>query len=342
MTDVSTTTDLTARWLGLTLRSPLVIGASPVSDDVPVVQRCIAAGAGAVVLRSLFEEQLVLDQLAAHRYVDSHVDSHAEAMTFLPDSVFDLGATPTLRRLRRLKAAVDVPVIASLNGTTPGGWTAYARDLQDAGADAIELNLYEVATGLHQHSADIEDRQIDVVASVVAAVQVPVSVKLSPFYASVPAFVARIDQAGAAGVVLFNRYYQPDINLDTLDMDRTLVPSTSAELPLRLHALALLHHRTGLSLSAAGGVHRGSDAVKAILCGAHTVQVVSALLADPPGAMRAIHSELAAWLGERGYRDLDEARGATALDNVADPAALERVNYARMLQGWRISATTRS
>jgi dihydroorotate dehydrogenase (fumarate) len=328
--------DLTTQWLGLTLRSPLVVGASPLTDDIAKARHLVDAGAGAVILRSLFEEQLINEQLAAHRFLDSHVDTNAEATSFFPDAnVFALGAEPTLASLRRLKAAVDVPVIASLNGTTSGGWTGYARNLQDAGADAIELNLYEVATRLDEPSSDIEARQLDVVAAVVAAVSVPVSVKLSPFYASVPAMAARIDTAGASGVVVFNRFYQPDINLDTLDVDRTLVPSTPAELPLRLHALALLHGRTRMSLAVSGGVHSGTDAVKAILSGAHAVQMVSALLDDPPTTMRRIHHDLGAWLDRHGYQSIAEARGATAFDNVADPAALERVNYARVLHGWQ-------
>jgi dihydroorotate dehydrogenase (fumarate) len=331
--------DLTTEWLGLTLRSPLVVGASPLTDHIDAACRLVEAGAGAIVLPSLFEEQLVNEQLAAHRFLDNYVDTNAEARSVLADTnVFALGAEPTVAHLRRLKAAVDVPVIASLNGTTPGGWTGYARDLQDAGTDAIELNLYEIATRLDVTSDEVESRQLDVVAAVVAAVQIPVSVKLSPFYASVPAMVARLDAAGASGVVVFNRFYQPDIDLETLDVDRTLVPSTPAELPLRLHALALLHSRTGLSLAVSGGVHHGTDAVKAILCGAHAVQMVSALLwpssGDAPTTLHRIHRELLEWLDQHGYQSVAEARGATALDNVADPAALERVNYARVLHGW--------
>lgn len=328
-------TDLTCRWLGLELSSPLVVGASPLCDTVAGARAFVDAGAGAIVVHSLFEEQLVADQLAAHRFFDSHVDTNAEARSLLADTeVFAIGATPTTDHIRALAAAVDVPVVASLNGVTPGGWTHYARQLEDAGAAAIELNLYDVATDMDETGDQIERRQLQVVADVVAEVTVPVSVKLSPFYGSVPSFVGRLAAAGAAGVVLFNRFYQPDIDLDTLDIDRHLALSTPAELPLRLHALAVVHGRTDLSLASSGGVHHGTDAAKAILSGAHAVQVVSALLTGGPDRLRGIHDELAGWLDEHGYRDLAEARGATAMGNVANPHELERLNYAHLLQSW--------
>lgn len=328
--------DLTTDWLGLTLRSPLVVGASPLCDTSVAARHFVDAGAGAVVMHSLFEEQLIADQLAAHRFFDSNVDTNAEARSFLADTdVFAVGAGPTLDRIAALTDTLDIPVIASLNGVTPGGWTGYARQLQDSGAAAIELNLYDIATDIAESGDQIEQRQLRVVADVVAAVSVPVSIKLSPFYASVPSFVGRLATAGAAGVVLFNRFYQPDIDLESLDIDRRLVPSTAAELPLRLHALAVLHGRTRLSLASSGGVHRGTDAAKAILCGANAVQMVSALLEDGPAQLRRIHGELSDWLDGHGYRNLAEARGATALDNVANPHELERLNYAHLLQSWQ-------
>ncbi len=333
--------DLSTDWLGLRLRSPLVIGASPLTRTIDDARRLVDAGAGAVVLASVFEEQIVADQLAAHRFLDSHVDNDAEARSFLPDTdASATGPTPTLHHLQALRAALDVPVIASLNGVTPGGWTDLARQLADAGADALELNLYEPPAALAQSSAQIEDRQLDVVAAV-ASGSIPVAVKLSPFYAGLPAFAARIATAGAAGIVVFNRFYQPDIDLDTLDVDRQLVLSTPAELPLRLHALAVLHGRVPLSLAATGGVHSGLDAAKAILCGASAVQIVSALLDDHAAALARIHRELVGWLDAKGYRDIGEARGAMSLGNVADPAAWERLNYARILQSWQPPRTRR-
>jgi len=335
--------DLHTDWLGLRLRSPLVVGASPLTRTVEDARRLADAGAGAVVLASVFEEQIVAEQLGLHRFIDSHVDTDAEARSFLPDTdVVPIGPAPTLRRLQALRAALDIPVVASLNGITPGGWTDLARQLADAGADALELNLYEPPTTLQATSAEIETRQIDTVAAVVAAASgVPVTVKLSPFYAGLPAFAAHLAAAGAAGLVLFNRFYQPDIDLDTLDVDRRLTPSTSAELPLRLHALAVLHGHVGLQLGATGGVHTGLDAAKAILCGATTVQLVSALLDDGPAALARIIRELTGWLDAHHYRSSHDACGATDLSNVADPTAWERLNYARILESWKPARTRR-
>ena len=328
--------DLATHWLGLSLRSPLVIGASPLADDLDRLARLVDAGAGAVVLRSIFEEQIVNEQLAAHRFLDSYVDTDAEARSFLPDTdVFSLGPEPMLRHLEQVRTTVDVPVVASLNGITPGGWTDIARQLQDAGAHAIELNLYDVPTDLDSTSGDIEARQLETVRTVAEQVTVPVSAKLSVFHTGLPNFATRLAAAGAQGVAVFNRFYQPDIDLDTLDVDRHLTPSTSAELPLRLHALALLHGRVDLSLACTGGIHTGHDAAKALLCGADAIQLVSALLDDDARSLARIHTELTNWLTEKSYQSVDEARGAMSFQNVTDPQAWERVNYARVLQGWQ-------
>lgn len=327
--------ELKTRWLGMTLRTPFVVGASPLGDNLDTLAALVDAGAGAIVLHSLFEEQLILEQMAAHRHFDAHIDMDAEARSFLPNSdVFSLGVDSYLAHLRRVRARVDVPVLASLNGVTPSGWADYARLLDDAGADAIELNLYEVATDPMSSGAEVEARQLDVVRAVVAAVDRPVSVKISPFYASVPGFAQQLVTAGAAGIVVFNRFWQPDVNVDTLELDRSLVLSTSAELPLRLHALALLHGRIDIGLSVAGGVHTGIDAAKAILCGAQSVQMVSALLEHGAPRMKGVVDELNWWLDEQGYQSAEEARGVLALPNTANAHALERVNYMKMLQGW--------
>lgn len=329
--------DLSTTWLGLDLASPFVVGASPLADDLDGLAALVEAGAAAVVLRSVFEEQIVAEQLAIHRFIDSRVDHDAEARSFLPESAaFPVGAEAAVAHLERVRAAVDVPVVASLNGVTPGGWTDIARSLAEAGAAAVELNLYDLATDVDETSAALEDRQLRVVAAVAGAVDVPVTVKLSPFYSALPAFARRLGHAGAVGATVFNRFYQPDVDPDELTLDRHLVLSTPAELPLRLHALALLHGRVGLSLAVTGGVHTGRDAAKAILCGAEAVQVVAALLQGGAPHLAAMHAELAAWADDLGYQDLAEACGAMALDRVPDPHALERTNYTRLLEGWRL------
>ena len=329
--------ELGCDWLGLRLANPFVVGASPLCDSADDAVALVDVGASAVVVHSLFEEQLIADQVSANRYLDSKIDTNAEAPSFLPETdVFSGSATPMLRHVRRLTEVLDVPVVASLNGVTPGGWTGYARELAGAGAAAIELNLYDVATDLDETGEDIEERQLSVVADVVGVVDVPVSVKLSPFYASVPNFVTRLEAVGAAGVVLFNRFYQPDLDLETLDIARHLVLSTPAELPMRLHAMAILHGRTQLSLAVSGGVHSGTDAAKAILSGADAVQLVSVLLKGGPSALARIVDELAGWMDAQGYRNLDEAKGATAMGNVANPHELQRLNYAQLLHSWSL------
>jgi dihydroorotate dehydrogenase (fumarate) len=328
-------TDLSTTWLGLSLRSPFVVSASPLSRDPDAIARAVASGASAVVMHSLFEEQLVQEQMAAHHFIDGRIDMDAEAPSILPSSdAFPIDAEPYLAELDRLKQRVDVPIIASLNGTTPGGWTSYAKRLESAGADALELNLYEVATSPDETGAAVEERQLEVVRAVVRAVKVPVNVKLTAFYASVPAFVRSLQWAGASGVAVFNRFYQPDIVLETLDVDRRLTLSTSAELPLRLHALALLSPTTELSLACTGGVHTGKDAAKAILSGAHVVQLASVLLERGPGHVAVLRDELTAFLDEKGYRSSAEARGVLDRSTVPEPHAWERLNYMRVLDAW--------
>jgi dihydroorotate dehydrogenase (fumarate) len=328
--------DLKTTWLDRTLPSPIVLGASPLSHDVEPIIAAVEAGAGAVVMYSLFEEQVINEQMAAHHFIDARVDSNAEASGFLPDvDVFSLGAEPYLKQLQLLRDTVKVPVIASLNGTSPGGWTDYARACEARGADAIELNLYDVITSLDESGKDVESRQLAVVQSVAHSVDIPVTVKLSPFYTSVPAMVRRIENAGARGVTLFNRFYQPDVDLETLGVDRRLTLSTSRELPMRLHALAVLSPHTKLDLACTGGVHTGHDAAKALLCGADVIQLTSVLLERGPAYVRTIIDDLRAWLAQTGYVSSDEARGVLAMGTAPDAHVWERLNYIRLLDGWR-------
>jgi dihydroorotate dehydrogenase (fumarate) len=328
--------ELGTTWLGLTPRSPFVLAASPLSRDCKAIVAAVNAGAGAVVMHSMFEEQLHAEQMAAHRFLDMRLDSDAEARSFLPDvDVFSMDADDYLRNLENLKQAVAVPIIASLNGTSPGGWVTYASKLASAGADALELNLYDIATNPLESAAAVEERQIALVESVVQAVSIPVTIKLSPFYTALPAFVRRLEDVGAKGVAVFNRLYQPGVDIDGLDVSRELVLSSSAELPLRLQALALLSSRVRLSLACTGGVHTGREAAKAIACGAHVVQVASVLLERGPQHLAVLRDELLGWLNKMGYANSGEACGVLDLSRTPDPHAWTRLNYMQLLDGWR-------
>ena len=328
--------DLSTTYLGLTLSHPIVAGASPLSDELDGVRRLEDAGAAAIVLRSLFEEQITREQLTEYENLERHGESSAEAASYFPSPhSFALGPFQYLEHLRRVKDAVRVPVMASLNGATPGGWIDYARLMEQAGADALELNLYRIATSPDTTSEDIEQQAIEIVQAVKRTVTIPVAVKLSPFYTAFAHLARELDQVGADGLVLFNRFYQPDIDAEELAATRTLHLSDSSELRLRLHWLAILSGRIRASLAATGGVHAAVDVVKATMAGAHVTQMVSALLMHGPGHLRTVLNDLGAWLEEHEWPSLTGMRGNLSLTKVPDADAYERANYMLMLQGWR-------
>jgi dihydroorotate dehydrogenase (fumarate) len=328
-------TDLSSQWLGLPLASPILPGAAPFADDLDSVKRLRDAGAPAIVMHSLFEEQITRDQMAALRHMDAHGDSSAEALSYFPESdVFALGPDRYLEQIRRIREAVDVPVIASLNGVTPGGWTGYAKDMEQAGASALELNLYFLPSDPAQDAAQVEAGALETVQAVRDCVTIPVAVKLSPFWSALPNLAARLEQAGASGLVLFNRFYQPDYEMEELQTARSLKLSDSSELLLRLHWLGILSARLDLPLAAGGGVHKPLDAVKAIAAGACCVQVVSALLRHGPQQLRELTDGLRQWMQEHEYSSLEQLKGCMNLARCPDPSAYERGNYARLLQSW--------
>jgi len=329
--------NLTTHYLGLTLKHPLMPGASPLVDNLDLVRRLEDAGASAIVMHSLFEEQISLESNAYHRDVDQHRDSFAEALDFLPERD-DFALTPDryLEQIRRIKEAVDVPVIASLNGSTAGGWTRYARYMEDAGADALELNYYHLPSDPAQSSRSVEKEALDTFRAVRRSVRIPVAIKLSPFFSSLPNFARQAGEAGASGLVLFNRFYQPDIDIEDLEVLPTLQFSDSSELRLRLRWLAILHASIDTSFAVSGGVHTAADAIKAIMAGADAVQMVSALLQHGPERLGEVLAELKLWLEEHEYASLDQLRGSMSLRHCPDPSAYERTNYLRVLQGWRV------
>jgi len=330
------TFDLSTSYLGLKLRCPLMPGASPMVEDLGTVKRLEDAGAGAIVMYSLFEEQIAREQMGAHRYFDGSSNSNAEAASYFPPSeAFALGPDKYLEQIRKIREAVAIPVIASLNGTTPGGWIDYAKSMQDAGAHALELNLYTIPTDADEDGAAIEARGLDVVREVRRAVTIPLAVKLSPFYSSLPAFVRKLERAGANGVILFNRFYQPDIDAEALDVVRTIRLSDPTELLLRLRWLAIVSPQTKLSIAASGGVHGALDAIKALMSGAHVVQIVSALLRQGPSHLRFLRDQISTWLVEHEYESLKQLVGSMSLAKCPDPAGYERANYVHVLQSWR-------
>ena len=328
--------DLSTDYLGLKLAHPLVAGAGPLAGTLDGIKRLEDAGAAAVVLGSLFEEQITREQMSEHVNLDSHAESFAEAASYFPGpDAFALGPSEYLDHLRRAKAAVRIPVMASLNGATPGGWIEYARLIEQAGADAVELNLYRLATDPDTTGEGIEREAIETVRAVKKAVAIPVAVKLSPFYTAFANVARALDQAGADGLILFNRFYQPNIDAEELTAARTLHLSDSSELLLRLHWIAILSGRIRASLAVTGGVHTALDVVKATMSGAHVTQTVSALLLHGPEHLRTIVANLADWMREHEWDSLDQMRGNMNLAKVPDPDAYERANYMLMLQSWR-------
>jgi dihydroorotate dehydrogenase (fumarate) len=321
--------NLATSYLGLSLRSPFVVGASPCCDDVDAAERLQDAGAAAVVLRSLFEEQVAegLPGALAHAPIQTAYSEFADYQV-LPDEY--------LRHIERLKRRLSIPVIASLNGHHPGPWIDFAGQLERAGADAIELNFYQVVTDPAIAADQVELEMLEVVTSVSGSVGLPVAVKLSPYHASVAQVAVALELAGAAGLVLFNRFYQPDINIDTFDVDPVLRLSDPGELLLRLRWLAIISPLIRGSLAATGGVHTSAGVVKAIMTGAHVVQLVSALLKHGPETITGLRAGLEAWMRQHGYATLDEFRGMLNHRRCGDTTTYERANYIRVLQSWKI------
>lgn len=327
--------DLSTTWLGLELESPLVLGASPLADDVDAVRRAVDAGASAVVMHSLFEEQLTLDAFAHQHHTERHTESFHEAQSWFPESTeFALGPEDYLAQLRRIKSAVSVPVLGSLNGTTPRGWLRYAELMEEAGADALELNVYQLATNPDESAEDVEHRIIQMVEKIKQNVRIPISVKLSPFHTSFAHFAKRLVEAGASGLVVFNRFYQPDFDVEELEVRHALQLSSPGELLLRLRWLAILHGRVPASLAVTGGVHSSLDAVKAVMAGASAVQMVSAILRNGPEHFRSVREGLVRFLEEHEYTSLRQMLGSMSLLRCPDPRAYERANYVHLLQTW--------
>lgn len=328
--------NLQTTYLGLTLKNPLMPGASPLVDNLDNVRRLQDAGAAAIVMHSLFAEQLEGNQAAFARHIDRWQDNFAEATTMFPDTGdYALGPDEYLARIAAIREATGLPVVASINGTQPGTWIEHAQLMEKAGASAVELNTYFLATQRSVSGFDLEQRVIDIARAVRGAVRIPVAVKLSPFYTSVAHLSGRLEQEKLDGLVLFNRFFQPEIDIVSLEIKPHLDLSTPEDLRLRLRWLGLLRDQVKMSLACSGGVHSGGDVVRALLAGADVAQVVSVLLRKGPGELAELLAGLRNWMEDHEYESVAQMRGALSLRNCPDPEAYERGNYLRTVQLWR-------
>ncbi|MCA9771260.1 MAG: dihydroorotate dehydrogenase-like protein [Myxococcales bacterium] len=327
--------DMSTRYLGLYLHSPVIAAPSPLTHDVDSICRLVEAGVGAVVLPSLFEEQIEHDEMEVHRLHQFGAESFPEAANYFPElDDYNTGSGRYLKLVTHAKAAAGVPVIASLNGTTRGGWVDHARAIEEAGADALELNIYHIATDPHVSGTQVEDRYVDLVRAVRAEVEIPLAVKIGPFLSS-PAHVARrLVEAGAEGLVLFNRFLQPDIDLEKLEVRPDLHLSTPEELRLALRWIAILKGQVPASFAATGGPHSWEDVVKALLVGADAVMMASALLKHGPEHVRGVLDGARFWMEEKGYTGVEQMKGSMSHASCPNPAAFERSNYMKTLLGY--------
>lgn len=329
--------NLETRYLGLTLKNPLVPSASPLSKDAAIVKKLEDAGASAVVMYSLFEEQITSESQALDHFLNVSADSYAEALSYFPEpeEYNNLKAEEYLEEIHQLKESVDIPVIASLNGVSQGGWMEYAQKMEQAGADALELNIYYIAADPDKTSDEVEQMYINDLVTVKESVNIPVSIKLGPYFSAFANMARRLEQAGADGLVLFNRFYQPDIDLELKEVAPSLELSNSFEKRLPLRWIAMLRPWLKASLAATTGIHSAQDVVKMILVGADVTMMASALLREGPDKLGAIERDLRHWMEENEYESIEEMKGAMSSASVAESAAFERANYIRILQSYR-------
>jgi len=324
--------DLSTTYLGMRLPHPLIVGAGPLGDDLDVVKALEDAGAALLVLRSLYEEEITGEQMEAFFNSESHSDSFAEAETFAPEPTMALGPDEYLEHLRQVKAAVRIPVMASLNGVTPGGWIDYARLLEQAGADGLELHIYHAASDMSLSAADVERQAIEIVREVKRTVRIPVAIKMAPLLTAFAHYARELDKAGADGLVMFTRFHRIDIDVKELEVIRSMPLSDSSELPMRLRGAAALAGRVKASIALTGGVHTGLDVIKGTMAGAHATQLVSALLRHGPAHLRTVRREIEEWMQEHEWSSLGEMRGNMSLERIPDPAAYERANFRMALR----------
>jgi len=324
--------NLATTYMGISLQSPIVVGSSPLTEDLDVVKRLEDAGASALVLPSLYEEEITCDQMSDFFSSETHEDSFPEATSYLPDASSAPGPDQYLEHLRRVKQAVGIPVIASLNGSTPGGWTSHAALMEQAGADAIELHLFHAASDPETSSAEVERQLLQTVWAVKGAVDIPVAVKISPLFTAFANFALQLDKAGADAIVLFTRFHKVDFDVIELEVLRRVELSSSADLDLRLRGTAVLAGRVKASLGITGGVHSALDVIKATMAGANVVQMVSALMRHGPGYLQTLRAEVEAWMIANEWNSLEEMRGNMSFQRIPNPAVYERETFRHMFQ----------
>ena len=328
--------DLTTTYLGLPLKHPVVASASPLSSSVDGIKRLEDGGAAAVVMFSLFEEQIRHETAALSHLTEAGSESFAESLSYFPEAVdYRVGGESYLDLIRRGVEAVDIPIIASLNGVTDAGWTAYAKEMQDAGAAALELNIFHIPADLTESGRDVEQRYLDILKSVKSAVSIPVSMKLSPFFSATGNMAKQLDDAGIDGLVLFNRFYQPDFDLDKLEVAQTLELSSPSEIRLPLLWIAVLYGKLKCSLAATTGVHSQTEVLKYLMAGASAVMTTSSLLKNGPSHASMLIGQLREWMETREYDSVKQMQGSMSQQNIADPAAFERANYIKILASYQ-------
>ncbi|HUX61997.1 MAG TPA: dihydroorotate dehydrogenase-like protein [Ignavibacteriaceae bacterium] len=328
--------DITTTYLGLNLSSPIVPSAGPLSTDIGNIKQMEDAGAGAAVIYSMFEEQIENESLEFYHHETAHTESHAEALSYFPQSPdFKIGPDEYLEHIRKAKDAVNIPIIASLNGKSLGGWVDYAKKIQEAGADALELNIYRLATDIKSSGQDVEKNYIEIVKAVKSSITIPVAVKLGPFFSSITWMADQISKAGAEGLVLFNRFYQPDIDLERLEVVPNVLLSTPMDMRLPLRWIAILYGRVNADLAATSGIYNEKDVLKMIMAGAKVTQMLSSLLKFGINHISDVTTQLIYWMETNEYESIDQMRGSMSYKNVADPSQFERANYMKVLNSYK-------
>ncbi|MBD3184240.1 dihydroorotate dehydrogenase-like protein, partial [Candidatus Poribacteria bacterium] len=323
--------DLSATYMGLKLNNPLVVSSSPLCKEIDNIRKMEEAGASAVVLHSLFKEQITLEMKDLNYFLNQGTESYAESLSYFPD-IEDLGVGPDgyLDHIRKAKEAVDIPIIGSLNGVSTGGWIEYAKLMEEAGADALELNIYYIPTDLNMSGSKIEEMYVEVLTSVKSNISIPVAAKLSPYFSSLPNMVKQLKEAGANALSMFNRFYQPDLDLNKLEVNPNLTLSTSEELRLRLRWVAILYSRIDIDMAVTGGVHTAEDAIKCVMAGANVAMMTSALLKNGIDHLTKIKDGMVKWMESREYESVKQMQGVLSQKSVAEPAAFERANYMKV------------